>query len=184
MFGEERNKKESDLFTLHILSKKNDFYCDELGCFNCGRDDLNEFFQKDAFDYKQQLLAETYYFQPKEATVEEIFFPVALISFLNDSIVIKREERKEGKRAFWNYLRKNVPHAKRGYESYPAVKIGRLGVLKEYQRQHFGTSLLNMTKDLFLTENRTGCRFITVDAYSDKGTINFYKSNGFQFLCE
>jgi ribosomal protein S18 acetylase RimI-like enzyme len=77
-----------------------------------------------------------------------------------------------------------MPHEKRGYPSYPAVKIGRLGVLKKYQCQDIGTSLVNMTKDMFLTNNRTGCRFLTVDATNKEPVIKFYKKNGFDFLWE
>ena len=39
-----------------------------------------------------------------------------------------------------------------------------------------------MSKEFFRTNNRTGCRFITVDAYNDEATLNFYKKNGFDFL--
>jgi hypothetical protein len=35
-------------------------------------------------------------------------------------------------------------------------------------------------KDLFVTNNRTGCRFITVDAYKD--SLKFYEKNGFKYL--
>jgi len=182
MLEVERNRLQTEHFTLGILKSKEDFCCKEVEYFDCDNDDLNEFFRKDAFDHKQELLAETYYFQPREATEEGIFFPVALISFLNDAIVIEKKERKGAKRIFYNYLRKYVPHEKRGYPSFPAVKIGRLGVQKKYQRMDLGTSLLNMTKDLFLTNNRTGCRFITVDAYRNDITISFYQKNGFQFL--
>ena len=42
-----------------------------------------------------------------------------------------------------------------------------------------------MVKTMFLNDNRTGCRFITVDAYSNKATLNFYKNkNQFEFLWE
>jgi hypothetical protein len=68
------------------------------------------------------------------------------------------------------------------YSTYPAVKIGRLGVNIKYQRNHIGTHLLNITKEFFLSHNRTGCRFLTVDAYSDSITTSFYMNNGFQFL--
>lgn len=106
---------------------------------------------------------------------------MALVSFLNDSILITRDERKGEKREFWIYVKKNVPHPKR-YSSFPAVKIGRLGVRKEYQAQQFGSALMNMVKEFFLTRNRTGCRFITVDAYNREPVTAFYTKNGFQFL--
>ncbi|VAW70858.1 hypothetical protein MNBD_GAMMA10-395, partial [hydrothermal vent metagenome] len=32
------------------------------------------------------------------------------------------------------------------------------------------------------TDNKTGCRFIVVDAYNKPEVIRFYKRNGFDFL--
>jgi len=37
---------------------------------------------------------------------------------------------------------------------------------------------------MFLRDNRTGCRFMTVDAYNNPQVINFYQKNGFAFLSE
>ncbi len=31
-------------------------------------------------------------------------------------------------------------------------------------------------------DNKTGCRFMVVDAYNRPGTIGFYQKNGFHFL--
>ena len=39
-----------------------------------------------------------------------------------------------------------------------------------------------MVKRFFTTENRTGCRFITVDAYSN--VTDFYRKNGFGFYTD
>ena len=75
-----------------------------------------------------------------------------------------------------------MPYPKRNYESFPAVKIGRLGIVSNYARLGIGTYLLTMTKDLFLQDNRTGCRYITVDAYNQPKVIAFYRKNGFDFL--
>jgi GNAT superfamily N-acetyltransferase len=175
----QRNSITSDEFELAILEAKEDFSCTDL--FDCDDADLNDFFKNDAFSFKKELLAETYYFKPIEATGKEIR-PVAFVSFLNDAIQITKEEKKTAKRGFWNHLTKNIPHKKRGYHAYPAVKIGRLGVTKNYQHLHIGTSLLNMTKEYFTTANRTGCRFLTVEAYNKEGIIEFYKKNGFSFI--
>ena len=45
-------------------------------------------------------------------------------------------------------------------------------------------SLIRLSVDyikmLFVNNNRTGCRFITVDAY--KQSLHFYEQNNFQFL--
>ena len=177
---ETRNKFESDKFVLARLESKEDF--DSISSFDCGNPDLNDFFRDDAFMHRQHLLAETYYFQPIKATREDIFIPVAFISFLNDNIPLTKEEGKTNKKDFKKQISKVIPYKFRRYNTFPAVKIGRLGVNKDYHRHNLGTYLLNMTKEFFLTHNRTGCRFITVDAYRDDATINFYKKNGFQFL--
>lgn len=40
--------------------------------------------------------------------------------------------------------------------------------------------LMDYIKGFFIKKNKTGCRFITVDAY--KAAIEFYQKNGFDFL--
>ena len=45
---------------------------------------------------------------------------------------------------------------------------------------NFGRLVVNFVKDTFITNNRTGCAFVTVDAL--KEAIPFYKKNGFKFL--
>ncbi|MBM4327361.1 MAG: GNAT family N-acetyltransferase [Deltaproteobacteria bacterium] len=145
------------------------------GSFDCGKSDLNEFFIQDQLQYEEQLLAKTYALLPEGGDEE---FPKALISFCNDAI---RAESFEDKKDF-EKIKKQLPHGKR-YNSLPAVKIARLGVHRHYQRKDVGTHLLNMTKLLFLTENRTGCRYITVDAYRTKRAVEFYrKRGGFRFM--
>lgn len=62
---------------------------------------------------------------------------------------------------------------------FPAVKITRLGVHIDFQKNNIGSFLLNMVKQLFLLDNRTGCRLITVDAYNNPKVLNFYQKNYF-----
>jgi len=50
------------------------------------------------------------------------------------------------------------------------------------QTKGIGTELLDFIKVSFTTENKTGCRFLIVDAYNKERTINFYKRNDFDFL--
>lgn len=45
-----------------------------------------------------------------------------------------------------------------------------------------GTFLLNFIKSYFLDDNKTGCRFITVDAYA--AAIPFYVKNEFVALTD
>lgn len=45
---------------------------------------------------------------------------------------------------------------------------------------HIGSDLLNFIKKYFTVNNKTGCRFVTVDAYVN--AIPFYVKNDFEFL--
>lgn len=74
-----------------------------------------------------------------------------------------------------------MPPEKR-YGSFPSVKVGRFGVTTAYQGRKIGSALLDYIKINFIDMNKTGCRFITVDAYNRARTIKFYLDNGFNFL--
>ncbi|MBR0323967.1 MAG: GNAT family N-acetyltransferase, partial [Bacteroidales bacterium] len=50
----------------------------------------------------------------------------------------------------------------------------------DYHGKGIGSILLYFIKSYFLEDNKSGCRFITVDAYHD--AIPFYQNNDFQFL--
>jgi hypothetical protein len=130
---------------------------------------LNDFFRTEALDHKKELLSETYSLMRATNTKEAP--PPALISFCNDNIQLSTSRKK-----------KILPREKRHYEHLPAVKIARLGVASEFQKKNIGTYLINMAKELFLADNRTGCRFITVDAYNNNNVLRFYKNNDFEFL--
>jgi GNAT superfamily N-acetyltransferase len=136
--------------------------------FDCGDSDLNEFFYQDALNYTEQLLAVTYVVETKFKTIG--FFSVA-----NDKIQISENK------SIWNRLNRNIQNVKRR-QAYPAVKLGRLGIDKEWQSQNVGTELLGYIKEFFLQNNKTGCRFITVDAYNNPVTTGFYQKNGFVFF--
>ena len=43
--------------------------------------------------------------------------------------------------------------------------------------KNIGTILLDFIKHIFVNDNKTGCRFLTVDAYAD--ALPFYLKNGF-----
>lgn len=63
---------------------------------------------------------------------------------------------------------------------YPAVLIGRLGVDRGFGKKNIGSDLMDFIKAWFIDpDNKTGCRFVVVDAYIDKYVIDYYKSNGF-----
>ena len=100
---------------------------------------------------------------------------VALFTLSNDSIKTRLISPNDK-----NRLQRNIVNPKRG-RSYPAVLIGRLGVNLEYQgtSSHVGRQLMAFIKDWFRHEdNKTGCRFIVVDAYNEnvRKLLTFYNA--------
>jgi GNAT superfamily N-acetyltransferase len=152
-----RNAISEDGWTLETID---DFsICDK---FDCGEKDLNEYFHKDVRAHRKALLTRTYCLY--ESSTPNII--LALLDFCNDAIHLEKP---------------HIPFdmSDRTYPTYPAVKLTRFGVAKQFQHQNIGTHALNMVKKFFITDNRTGCRFITVDAYSQPEIISFYGKNGF-----
>ena len=62
----------------------------------------------------------------------------------------------------------------------PAIKIGRLAVNNGFQDQKIGNFIIDYLKGWFIDNNKTGCKFITVDAY--RKSLGFYEKCGFVYL--
>ena len=61
--------------------------------------------------------------------------------------------------------------------------IGRIGVNKSLQGFNIGSQLIDFIKKWFRHEdNKTGCRFLVVDAYNNPRTLKFYENNNFKYL--
>ena len=136
--------------------------------FDCGNDDLNEFFFKDSRLVCGQLIAITYAWIENEQTL-------AYFSVSNDAIA------RQVDKAAYNRASRHVPNKKR-FTTLPAVKIGRLAVDRRFHSNGIGTEILNFIKYWFTEGNKTGCRFIIVDALNKTETLKFYSKNGFLFL--
>lgn len=139
--------------------------------FKCKDSDLNGFLIEDAKNYLTSKMAVTYLFEDKEKNIT-----VAYYSLLNDKITFDPEQR-----SFWNRLNRTIANEKRR-KDYPAVKIGRLAVAECYTGTGIGTEIIRFIKYMFAFGNRTGCRFITVDAYAE--ATEFYLKCGFNFISE
>ena len=136
--------------------------------FNCGDEDLNGFILTDAPLYRKEKLAVTYTVFEKDNSDNV----VAFFSLSNDSISISDFDNKTR----YNRFSRRFNNHKR-LKSYPAAKIGRLGVSESMKCMNIGSMLLRFIKLYFTADNKTGCRFITVDAYA--AAIPFYLRNGF-----
>lgn len=141
-----------------------------LESFKCETTDLNDFLINDALQHQKELIAVTYLFNIDSKLV-------AYLSLSND---IVHEQLFEDSKQF-EHFRKKLPWGKR-YRHLPAVKIGRLGVDITVSRQGIGTRIVDLVKNTFTINNKTGCRFITVDAHNNPKTLNFYQKNEFEFF--
>ncbi len=132
----------------------------DLSKFDCGDEDLNDFIKDDAFIYLEKKIATTIVF----------FYQENLIGFLSvaaDSLKLNFDEKE-----------KSDIHHKR-LEDVPAVKLARLAVDKNYQKQGVGTNILKWGIGYALDcSEMIAIRFITVDAYPDR--TDFYQK--FQFI--
>ena len=138
--------------------------------FDCGDTDLNDFILNESMLYRKEKLAVTYVLED-EADTEHNHI-AAFFSLSNDRISLSDFDSKT---KFNRFSRRFNNHKR--LKSYPAAKIGRLGVAMDMKGLSVGSFLLD-----FIADNKTGCRFITVDAYA--AAIPFYFRNGFVPLNE
>lgn len=139
---------------------------DTVSAFDCDDEDLNDFILNDANLYRNALLSVTYVVEDK--TSNDV---LAYFSLSNDKISISDFESKTE----FNRFRKHKFVNEKRLRSYPAIKIGRLAISKSAQHQSLGTYLLEFIEDYFIIDNKSGCRFVTVDAYVN--AIPFYIKN-------
>ena len=141
-----------------------------LSAFDCGDSDLNEFLLEDAKHFLEKRIANTF-------ILEDNGCIAAYFCLLNDKV-----SRVEVTNSRWKKIKDSFPEGKR-FRSYPAIKIGRFAVSKEYQDRNIGSMLLDLLKDQLNTQvSQSAFRFITVDAYLS--AIHFYQKNGFVELSQ
>lgn len=143
----------------------------DLKAFKCTEGDLNEFLIDESKDYQTELLARTYLVVHKQSGAIAAFF-----SLLNDVIKLNETER-----SIRNRINRKIPFCKQR-NHYPAVKVGRLAVHEAFAGQGIGRYILDNVKIIFTHGNRTGCRFVTVDALTS--ATGFYERNSFRFFTE
>lgn len=163
----------SFLATKCTFSVLDELVLESSSLFDCGHPDLNDFFSNDCIAYSKELLVKSYCFRlDSDPSVIACAFTVS-----NDSIKVNSLPNSRKKK-----LVKSIPRPKQ-FRSYPAVLIGRLGVNKVFKGAGIGRELMDFIKSWFIdSNNKTGCRFIVVDAYNEPIPIKYYKQNDFEFL--
>ncbi len=144
--------------------------------FSCGDGDLDDFFHNLALPYAKEHLGKTYVFLE---AIPKHYRIVAFFTVSNDSIKTTFIPKNST-----NRVQRKIPGLKH-LRTYPAVLIGRLGVNCDFQGKELmiGRQVVNFIKMWFLDDdNKTGCRFLVVDAYNKPDVLSFYERNGFKYL--
>ena len=139
--------------------------------FSCGNVDLDDFFFNDSILYRKKLLGKSYAFYLRSNP----HIVVGIFTLSNDSIRI--DDLPNARKQKMKHIIEHKP-----LRRYPAVLIGRLGINAELSGQGFGSAIMDFIKSWFIKNNKTGCRFIIVEAYNTLSTLKYYEKNGFRYL--
>jgi GNAT superfamily N-acetyltransferase len=127
--------------------------------FDCEEDDKNDFLFNDSINHMEAKISIVYLFKYKKEVI-------GYIALSNDSIKINNKDKKKMK------IR---------YAQYPAIKIGRLGVTKDYQRKGIGTMIIDWAIWVGIKIGHDlRIRYLSVDSVPESKT--FYEKNGFKLL--
>jgi ribosomal protein S18 acetylase RimI-like enzyme len=139
--------------------------------FDCGNEDLNDFFNQDAIKYQEHLLGQTSFFRHTET--QKV---ICAFSLSPDSLHVTNLPNSRRKK-----IKEFIPYEK-SLPSYPAFLIGRLGVALDCSRQGIGSQLMDFIKYYCSVKFPNLFRFLLVDAYNEPSVLTFYRKNDFQFV--
>lgn len=99
----------------------------ELLPFDCGNSDLTDFFLHSAKESLKKLMSVTYYLEAEGKTI--LFFTLS-----NDKIseIEQKDDQPLFSKSFFRKIKNKFGRSKHRSD-YPAVKIGRFGVNKDYR---------------------------------------------------
>lgn len=141
-----------------------------LNGFDCGDEDLNSFLVEDAKGFLDKHIATSFILKDGDNIV-------AYFCLLNDKI-----SRQDVTNSQWKKIKGGFPERKQ-FGSYPAIKIGRFAVSRQYKGRNIGTDLMNLLKGMLNdSPSYSAFRYLTVDAYLS--AIDFYCKNNFKLLSE
>ena len=144
---------------------------DTISDFDCGNVDLNEFFNRDALQYKRQMLSQTCFFRHKGNGAVVCAFSFSASSIKTADLPGSRRKK----------VKELVPREK-SLKSYPGILIGRLGVSTEFGGQGVGSQLLSFIKDFCLANFPDFVRYLLVDAYNEPAVVKFYQKSDFALV--
>ena len=136
--------------------------------FDCGDDDLNDFFNRDALLYKRQMLSETCFYRHKSSGAVVCAFSFSASSIKTADLPGSRRKK----------VKELIPREK-SLKYYPAMLIGRLGVATEFNGKGVGSQLIEAIRNFCFIEFSCCVRFLLVDAYNEPAVVGFYQKNNF-----
>ena len=146
-------------------------YSDLITNFDCGDQDLNDFFNRDSILYQNERLGKTFYLRHKQS--QKVVCAFSLSADSVKTFLLTNNRRRK--------VKELLPHEK-SLQSYPAMLIGRLGVSTEFSRQGIGSKLMKVIKEFCYYNFEHYVRFLTVDAYNKPEVLKYYEKNDFKLL--
>jgi GNAT superfamily N-acetyltransferase len=130
---------------------------------------------EDAKSYYSEFLGVTYLVRFQKRLL------VAYFCLFMDKVVFDFAGKDDPVRKAWKQFNKiNKIHFNKQRKTYPAIKLGRVGVSVDCKGEGLGRHVVNMIISMILDSRDFGCRFLTVDAYEQ--AFGFYLKLGFAFL--
>lgn len=146
----------------------------ECESFCCSKEsDIDEFFHDEFDGYQKNLLSKSYCFVT-ETIPHRIAcaFTVANANIKVDILTTRKRNR----------INRSIPNPKRKSQ-YPAVLVGQLAVFDGFHGMNIGDELMDFIKSWFIDPlNKTGRRYVIVDAINKEKVIAFYQKNGFEYM--
>jgi len=139
--------------------------------FDCGDNDINDFFNHDALLFQHERLGQTFYYCIKET--EKVVGAFSLSADSLKTVLLPGSRIKK--------VKELIPHEK-SLQSYPAILIGRLGVSIEFSGKGIGSQLIENIKYYCNLRFPHLVRFIMVDAYNNGSVLKYYQKNDFSFV--
>jgi GNAT superfamily N-acetyltransferase len=155
------NDKKINLNNIKICKLKDDML---KGLnFDCGDEELNEFLFDNSIDHMKSEISIVYLLKYKKEIV-------GYFALSTDSIKITKGDRKKIKEIYGI-----------SYPYYPAIKVGRLAIDKNYKRNGIGTMIIDYVMGLVSKlRSDVGIRYLAVDSYSE--SQKFYENNDFKLF--
>lgn len=140
--------------------------------FKCHLDEIEKFLKEDALKQTKEGINRTFLWSSKKERRLLGYLTICVDAISLDKI--RKEEMKQmGIR----------------YKSLPALKIGRIGVHKDYCGRKLGSKMIAFAiKRALSVHRKAACRFLTLDSKNDENIpdtlkpLRFYKKNGFEVL--